>query len=116
MIAGLCLAGALAGALWLAARARFRAIVPAIGLTLAFLVLAGAALAAVHALSTVPAALAIGAVTVAAAWASVWYPAPGRAEWQARLPRPGPLARRRRPGLRDHRCPGRSLCRGQRHG
>jgi hypothetical protein len=92
VIAGLCLAGALAGALWLAAQARFRAIVPAIGLTLAFLVLAGLALAAVHAPGAVPTALAIGAVTVAAAWASVWYPAPGHAERQERLPRPGLIA------------------------
>ncbi|MDQ2811092.1 MAG: hypothetical protein M3Z75_04230 [Actinomycetota bacterium] len=92
LIAGLNLLGALAGALWLTHQVRFRALGPAIGLTLAFLVLAGLGLAAVHALNTIPTALATVAATLAAAWISVFWPAPGLA---GRAPRPGlpnPLA------------------------
>src|ERR1700736_3275494 len=59
-IAGLSPLRAFAFAVWLLCEARFRAVVPAVGLTLAFLILAGFALAAVHVLSTVPTALAIG--------------------------------------------------------
>jgi hypothetical protein len=86
LIAGLSLLGAFAYAIWLLHNPRFRAVVPAVGLTLAFLILAGFALAAVHALSTVPTALAIGVVTLAAAWASVLS---GPAE---RVKPPSPLA------------------------
>jgi hypothetical protein len=80
LIAGLSLLCAFACAVWLLYQARFRAIVPAIGLTLAFLILAGLALAAVHALGAVPVALTIGVVTVAAAWASAFRPSPGPTE------------------------------------
>jgi hypothetical protein len=76
--------------------ASFDAIVPAIGLTLVFLILAGLALAAVHALSTVPVALALGVVTLAAVWAGAshpTHPTPGLAEQGARpqLKPPNPL-------------------------
>lgn len=71
MIVGLVLIAALVCALWANRRERFEAIVPAIGLTLAFLILAGLTLAAAHALSTVPVALALGAFTLAAAWFAV---------------------------------------------
>lgn len=77
IIAGLGLLCAFACAVWLLHRARFRMVVPAIGLTLAFLILAGLALAAVHALGTVPAALTIGVAAMAAAWASVFRPSTG---------------------------------------
>lgn len=77
IIAGLSLLCAFACAVWLLHRARFRMVVPAIGLTLAFLILAGLALAAGHVLRTVPTALTIGVVAVAAAWASVFQPGPG---------------------------------------
>jgi hypothetical protein len=80
LIAGLSLLCAFACAVWLLHRPRLGAIVPAIGLTLAFLILAGLALAAVHALGAVPAALAMGIVTVAAAWASAFRVGPGPAE------------------------------------
>ena len=82
-IAGLTLIGAFAGAAWFIRRERFEAIVPVTGLTLAFLVLAGLALAAVHALSTVPVALTVGAVTLAAAWAGGNFPTPGHADFPA---------------------------------
>ena len=97
-IAGLSMIGAFACALWFVHRARFEAIVPATGLTLAFLVLAGLALAAVHALSTVPVALTLGVATLAAAWAAAARPAAGPAERsehgerRARLKPPIPLA------------------------
>ncbi|MBS2964719.1 hypothetical protein KGA66_16800 [Actinocrinis puniceicyclus] len=94
-IAGLGLAGALLCAAWLVHRARFEAIVPAAGLTLVFLVLAGLALAAVHALSTVPFALTLTLVTLAALWAgALRAPAgsAGSAERSARLNAPPPLA------------------------
>jgi hypothetical protein len=71
---------AFACAVWLLYRARLGAIVPAIGLTLAFLILAGLALAAVHALSAVSTALTVGLVTVAAAWAGAFRPGAGPAE------------------------------------
>lgn len=77
IIAGLSLVCAFACAAWLLYRARFHAVVPAIGLTLAFLVLAGLALAAGHALGTVPTALTIGVAAVAAAWASAFRPGTG---------------------------------------
>lgn len=92
LIAGLGLLGALAFAIWLLCEARSRAVVPAAGLTLAFLILAGFALAAVHALSTVPTALAIGVAAQAAALASVLCPAPEPVERGARLRPPPALA------------------------
>jgi hypothetical protein len=70
LIAGLALLASLAGALWLAQQARPRAIAASVGLTLAFLVLAGLALAAVHALTTVPTALTIATASLAATWAT----------------------------------------------
>jgi hypothetical protein len=77
-IAGLCLIGAFAFALWFMQgfmrRGRFDAIVPAIGLTVAFLILAGLALAAVHALETVPVALALTVATLAVVWAGASRP------------------------------------------
>jgi hypothetical protein len=91
-IAGLSLVGAFACAVWLMHRERFDATVPATGLTLAFLILAGLALAAVHALSTVPVALAVGAVALAAAWAGAPHPVPGPTERKARLKPPKPFA------------------------
>jgi hypothetical protein len=94
LIAGLTLLLTLACALWLVHRARLDAIVPAIGLTLAFLVLAGLTLAAVHALSTIPAALTIAAAALTAAWASARYPQAGRTHRTERTAslRPGALA------------------------
>jgi hypothetical protein len=74
LIAGLTLIGALAFAVWFMQRRRFDAIVPAVGLVLVFLILGGLALAAVHALSTVPVALASAVVTLAAAWAGAAQP------------------------------------------
>ena len=91
-IAGLSLIGAFACATWFLHRRRSDAIVPAIGLTLAFLVLAGLALAAIHALSTVPVALALAVGTLAAAWAGTSRPTPEPAERDARLRAPNPLA------------------------
>jgi hypothetical protein len=67
--AGLSLIAALAFAVWFLHRRRFDAIVPAVGLTLAFLILAGLALAAAHVLNTVPVALVAVAATLAAVWA-----------------------------------------------
>ena len=67
-IAGLCLIGALAVAVWFLRRWRFDAIVPTVGLTLAFLILAGLALAAVHVLNTVPVAIVAVVATLAAVW------------------------------------------------
>jgi hypothetical protein len=80
LIAGLSLLCALACAIWLLYQARLRAIVPAIGLALAFLILAGLGLAAVHALTAVPTALTVGVVTLTAAWASEFRPGPRPAE------------------------------------
>lgn len=77
VIAGLSLLCAFALTVWLLYQRRLRAIVPAMGLTVTFLVLAGVALAAVHALGAVPAAVTVGVVTLAAAWASAWRPGPG---------------------------------------
>jgi hypothetical protein len=92
LIAGLSLLAALAGALCLMHRAGLVAIVPAVGLTLAFLVLAGLGLAAAGSLSVVPATLTVGAAALAAAWASVG-PAEGGPPEQAARPRaPGLLA------------------------
>jgi hypothetical protein len=74
--------------------ASFDAIVPVIGLTLVFLILAGLALAAVHSLSTVAVALVLGVVTLAAVWAGVsrpTHPTPELAERGARLKPPNPL-------------------------
>jgi hypothetical protein len=94
LIAGLSLLAALACALWLLHRARFPALVPAIGLTLAFLVLAGLALAAAHWLTAFPAALTTAAAALTAAWASVRYPEAQRPDQPERAPKlkPGPLA------------------------
>jgi hypothetical protein len=74
-IAGLGLIGAFACAGWSLRRGRFDAMVPALGLTLTFLILAGLALAAVHALGAVPVALALLLFTLAAAWAGAHSPA-----------------------------------------
>jgi hypothetical protein len=100
--AGLILIGAFACAIWLHIhrrlhhQKRFDAIVPATGLTLAFLILAGLALAAVHALSTVPVALALGVATLAAAWAgTALFPSP--TPTPAPAPAPAPAERRARP-------------------
>jgi hypothetical protein len=77
-IAGLMLIGALACALWLRGwRASFDAFVPAIGLTVVFLILAGLALAAVHALSAVPVALTTAVATLGAVWAGPRPPTAG---------------------------------------
>jgi hypothetical protein len=73
-------------------RARFPAVVPVAGLALAFLVLAGLALAAGHALSTVPVALAAGAAALAAAWASHRYLATADPDGRPPAARPGPFA------------------------
>jgi hypothetical protein len=73
-IAGLILIGALAFAVWFMHGGRFDAIVPTVGLTLVFLILAGLALAAVHVLSTVPVALAAVAATLATALAGAAQP------------------------------------------
>jgi hypothetical protein len=89
-IAGLTLISALTFALWFTHRRRFEAIVPAIGLTLVFLILAGLALAAVHVLSTVPVALASAAATLAAAWAGVSQDPDRPAESRARFKPPRP--------------------------
>lgn len=83
LVAGLGLLGAFAFALLLLGRERVEAVVPAVGLTLVFLILAGLALAAVHALNTMPMALVIGVAALAAAFS----------------PRPGPRVRLGRPGL-----------------
>ena len=66
---GLVVLGAFACALWIAQRSRFVAVASAVGLVLASLVLIGVGLAAAHVLSTSFAALAVGAVTIAVAWA-----------------------------------------------
>ena len=85
-IAGLCLLGALAFAVWFLRRWRFDAIVPTAGLTLAFLILAGLALAAVHVLNTVPVAIVAVVATLAAVWVGARRadPDPGFAQqkWQ----------------------------------
>jgi len=91
-IAGLSLLGAFACAVWFVRRQRFDAIVPAAGLTLAFLILAGLALAAVHALSTVPVALAVGVVTLGVVWVSAPAPASRHAQRKAWLTPPNPIA------------------------
>ena len=84
LIAGLVLIGAFAFAVWFLHRRRFDAIVPAIGLTVVFLILAGLALAAVHVLNPVPVALVTLVATLAAAWVGASRPAPslaGRGAW-----------------------------------
>lgn len=93
MIVGLVLIAALVCALWANRRERFEAIVPAIGLTLAFLILAGLALAAAHALSAIPVALTLGAFTLAAAWFAV------RSRAAARSERAESASRRKQPNL-----------------
>jgi hypothetical protein len=90
-IAGLSLIGAFAFAVWFRNRGRFEAIVPAIGLTLAFLILAGLALATAHVLSAVPVALVSVVATLAVAWAGASNPAVGPTERRARLKRLNPL-------------------------
>ena len=83
-IAGLVLISAFACAVWSIRRDRFDAIVPAAGLTLSFLILAGLALAAGHVLSAIPVALAVAFVTLAAVWFGASSPAPrlaGRGSW-----------------------------------
>ena len=85
-VAGLLLIGTFAFALWLMRRGRFDAVVPATGLTLAFLILTGLALAAVHILNTVPVALASTLATLAAVWAGTFRPIAEPAERRTRLP------------------------------
>ena len=89
VIAGLSLLASLAGALWLAYQARPDAVAASVGLTLAFLILAGLALAAIHALSTVPTALVVAVTAVAAAWISVWRADPEPVASKARPRTPG---------------------------
>jgi hypothetical protein len=80
---------AFVGASWRLQRARFAALGPALGLALACLILIGLALAAVGALSVGAIASALGAVTLAAAWASTaLHPAAEAAEWRTLLKRP----------------------------
>jgi hypothetical protein len=78
LIAGLSLLAALACALWLLHGARFDAIVPAAGLTLVVLILAGLALAAAHFLTIVPITLTVAAAALAAAWVSLRFPVGAR--------------------------------------
>jgi hypothetical protein len=92
LIAGLSLLAALACAMCILHRARFDAIVPAGGLTLVFLVLAGLGLAAVHLLSVVPTTLTVGTAALAVAWASVRSPAGRHPARAARPGTPGYLA------------------------
>ena len=91
-IAGLSLIGAFVCAMWLLYRERFDGIVPATGLTLAFLILAGLALAAMGTLNPVPVALAVGIATPVAACAGVRYPGAEHADRTSRLKRLNPLA------------------------
>jgi hypothetical protein len=91
-IAGLALIGALAFAIWVLHRRRSDAIVPATGLTMAFLILVGLALAAVHVLSTVPVALVLVAATLLAAWAGASRPPSGLSERRSWLTPRHPLA------------------------
>ena len=91
-IAGLCLIGALACALWFVHPQRFAAVVPAVGLTLVFLVLAGLVLAGGHVMTTVPAALVVGAATLAVVWAGAAYADPLVGERRAWLWPPNPFA------------------------
>lgn len=91
-IAGLSLMCAFAFALWFVQRRRFDAIVPAAGLTVAFLILAGLALAAVHALNTIPVAVVSGLATLAAVWVGASHPAAGPAERGVWLKPTHPLA------------------------
>lgn len=69
LVAGLILIATTCVAAFLR-RQRFIETVPALGLTLTFLILAGLALAAAHALSAIPVALALTAATLVAAWTS----------------------------------------------
>ena len=91
-LAGLSLISALALATWFRFRQRFGAIVPAVGLTLVFLILAGLALAAVRALTTVPVALTLAVASLAAVWVGDLRPSPGLAQRRARHRPPNPLA------------------------
>lgn len=75
MISGLALIGAFAAAVWNVQRRRFDALVPTAGLILAFLILAGLALAAAHVLNPVPVALVTALATLAAAWFGASRPA-----------------------------------------
>ena len=91
-IASVSLLCALAYAVWFSRPRRFEAVVPAIGLTLAALILAGLALAAVHVLSTVPVVLATAVATLAAVWLGARHPAAAPGEREARLKLPRLLA------------------------
>lgn len=91
-IAGLALISAFACAVWFLRRGRFDVLVPAAGLTLTFLILAGLALAAGHALNTVPVALATAIGTLAASWFGASSPTSGAAERGARHKALNPLA------------------------
>jgi hypothetical protein len=92
LIAGLILLAALASALGLSHGAGPTAIVPAVGLTLVFLVLAGLALAAPGWLGIVPAALMVGAAALAALWAGARPAEGGQRERTAGPRAPGVLA------------------------
>jgi len=86
------LLGSFAAAMWIPRRAAFAAIPAAIGLALAVLILTGLALAVFGVRSSVPLALALAAVTLAAAWAGARYPGAGAAELGTPLTRAGPMA------------------------
>jgi hypothetical protein len=94
LAAAAILLAAFVGAGWLLQRAQFAALGPAVGLALACLILIGLALAAVGALSVGAIASALGAVTLAAAWASTTlHPAAAEAaEWRTPLKRPSSFA------------------------
>jgi len=93
LIAGLSLLAALAWAVsLLLRRPRFDAIVPAGGLTLVFLVLAGLGLATVHILSVAATALAVGAAALMTAWAAARFRRAGRPTRAARRGAHGYLA------------------------
>jgi hypothetical protein len=91
LAAALLLLGAFIGSIWILHRARFAALGPSVGLALAGLTLIGLAFAAAGALTIVPIASAIAAVTLAAAWARTLYPGTA-AERGTQVKRPGPFA------------------------
>jgi hypothetical protein len=97
LTAAAILLGAFISAIWLLQRARFAALGPAVGLGLAGLTLIALALAAAGALTTGTIASAIGAGTLAVAWASTLHPADpadlaATSEWRTRLKRLSPYA------------------------
>ena len=90
--AGLGLIGAFACALWLMRRKQSDAVVPAVGLTLVFLILVSLTLAALHALSTVPVALVLEIATLAVTWAGAFYPSLELTDRKAQFKAPHLLA------------------------